>query len=70
MRWLRAGTGALALMVLTGCPSEFGKEGRVSKAVRRDSLEIVSKYCSEKDYKTFCAGGREQTPECLDKCGQ
>jgi hypothetical protein len=70
MQWLRAGTGTLALMILTGCPSEFGREGRVAKAVHNDSLELVRKYCSEKDYKTFCEGGREHTPECIDKCGQ
>lgn len=69
MRWHDAGTGMVALMMLTGCPSEFGKDGRVNKAVRDDSLELVRKYCDQETRKKYCGGGRENTPECINKCG-
>jgi hypothetical protein len=58
----------LALM-MTGCPSEFGKDGRVNKAVRKDSLELVKRRCSETDYALYCGGDREHTQECRDQCG-
>jgi hypothetical protein len=61
---------ALSLMVMTGCPTEFGKHGRVSRAVRDDSLELVRKMCSQKDYDEVCGNGREQSPECHERCGE
>jgi hypothetical protein len=69
MRWRRAAIGVFAIVTMTGCPSEFGKEGRVSKAVRQDALELSKKHCSAADLKRFCDGGRERTQECIDKCG-
>jgi hypothetical protein len=69
MHWRHAGTGMLALMVMTGCPSEFGKDGRINKAVRQDMLELVRKHCSQDTFTRYCSGGREHTPECLKECG-
>jgi hypothetical protein len=68
MHWRHVRMGVLALM-MTGCPSEFGKDGRVNKAVRKDSLELVKEYCSTEVYKRYCEGGRERTQQCRDKCG-
>jgi hypothetical protein len=56
-------------MVMTGCPSEFGKDGRINKAVRQDTLELVRKHCSQDTFNRYCSGGREHTPECLKECG-
>jgi hypothetical protein len=69
MHWRQAGTGLFALMVLTGCPSEFGKDGRVNKAARKDSLELVKKHCSQKKYDEFCGGNKKHTQACSDECG-
>jgi hypothetical protein len=69
MQWLRAETGALAFIMFTGCPSEFGKEGRIAQAVHNDSMEIVRKHCSQKEYDAVCGGNRENTQACHDTCG-
>lgn len=69
MRWHYAGTGMVVLTMMAGCPSEFGKEGRINKAVRKDSLELVRKYCDQATFEKFCSGGRENTPDCLRECG-
>jgi hypothetical protein len=68
MRWFRSGVGALALMVVPGCPTEFGKEGRVAKAVHQDSLEIVRKVCSEQERERVCAGSKRNSEDCR-ACG-
>jgi hypothetical protein len=61
--------GALSVMVLTGCPSEFGREGRIAKAVHKDSMDLVIKRCSAKRVEEVCGNGKEDTPECR-KCRQ
>jgi hypothetical protein len=68
MRWRHSLTGMLALTVLVGCPSEFGKDGRVNKAVRQDTLELVRKYCTQDKFNRYCSHGRENTPECIEEC--
>jgi hypothetical protein len=60
--------GVLALMMVTGCPSEFGKDGRVSKAVRRDALELVQKRCAEDEFWQVCHGPN-RNPERCRECG-
>ncbi len=69
MRWYHTGAGMLALMMMAGCPTEFGKDGRVNKAVRKDSLELVKKVCPESTFRAWCSDGRENTPECIRECG-
>ena len=70
MRWRYAGTGMVALMMMTGCPSEFGKDGRINKAVRQDTLELVRKKdCDKQTYDEVCGNGRDHTPECIETCG-
>jgi hypothetical protein len=69
MRWRHAGTAVVVLTMMTGCPSEFGRDGRVAKAVHQDSLELVRKHCDEQTRKKYCSGGRENTPECIRECG-
>jgi hypothetical protein len=69
MRWLLAGVGALSFVVMTGCPSEFGKEGRIAKAVHQDVQEnLIITRCSEDWKKKVCDGPQRNERECL-KCG-
>lgn len=64
MRWQSAWTCTLALVTLTGCPEEFGKEGRIQRAIHQDMMELHQKYCSDEDIRAFCEGGKEQSEEC------
>jgi hypothetical protein len=69
MGWLQKAVCVLAVVVMSGCPSEFGKEGRVSKAVRKDAQEQLGiTRCSDKMREEACAPGKEKSPECL-RCG-
>lgn len=68
MRWHWVGTSIVAL-VMAGCPSEFGREGRVAKAVHKDTMEAVNNDCPEDMYEKYCSDGREQTAECIKECG-
>lgn len=69
MRWRIAGGCALSLVVMTGCPEDFGKEGTIDRAIHRDALELIQKHCSTREYERFCAGGRDKTAECIQACG-
>ncbi|WP_407739948.1 hypothetical protein [Hyalangium sp.] len=66
MRWLRLGVVVLSGMATTGCPSEFGKDGRVAKAVHKDSDALVIRRCSKEKIEEVCGNGKEQTRACLD----
>lgn len=39
MRWLQVNAVVLVAVALAGCPSEFGKDGRIGKAVEKDVNE-------------------------------
>jgi hypothetical protein len=69
MRWLRVGVVILSAMATTGCPSEFGKDGRVGKAVHQDTQEhlLYITKCEKKWYKEVCAPGKEDSDDCR-KC--
>ena len=60
---------ALSLMAMTGCPEEFGIEGRVNKVVHKDVMESITKRCTEDEYRKFCRAGQEQRKECREQCG-
>ena len=68
MRWCHVGAGMVVLMLMTGCPTEFGKDGRINKAVRNDMLELTSKPCDPDIFMKYCYGGKEDTPGCREKC--
>ena len=70
MRWRTAGLCALSLVTMTGCPEEFGKEGRVQRAVHQDVMELSRKHCSKDDLATFCGGAKKNSPECILACGE
>jgi hypothetical protein len=67
MRWLQVVVGALCIMALAGCPSEFGREGRIAKAVRKDSMDLVIRRCSPEKIEEVCGDGKDKTEECK-KC--
>ena len=69
MRWSLVATGLFALTMMTGCPSEFGRDGRVNKAIRRDAKELIPEDCPKDVFRKFCSDGRENTPECIEECG-
>lgn len=54
---------------MTGCPEEFGIEGRVNKAVHKDVMESIPSRCTKQQYEKLCAGGRERSKECRETCG-
>ncbi|WP_224241607.1 hypothetical protein [Hyalangium gracile] len=62
--------GILSALALTGCPSEFGKDGRVAKAVHKDAEEQVLELtrCSEARRREVCAPGKQSSDECR-RCG-
>lgn len=69
MRWLQAAVGILAVMAMTGCPSEFGKDGRIGKAVHKDAQDqLVITGCSDERRNEVCAGPNRDPYECR-KCG-
>jgi hypothetical protein len=69
MRWLQVGLTVLAVTAMSGCPSEFGKDGRVNKAVQQDSQEhlLYITKCAKAWEDSVCAPGKEDSDECL-KC--
>jgi hypothetical protein len=69
MHWLKAGVVVLSVMAMTGCPSEFGKDGRVAKAVHKDAQDqLLITRCSEERRQEVCAPGKKDSVECR-KCG-
>ena len=70
MRWLQAVVAVLSVTATTGCPSEFGREGRIAKAVHKDVQEhhLYITGCSEAVRKRVCASGKENSDECR-RCG-
>lgn len=71
MRWLWLGVVVLSGMTMTGCPSEFGKDGRVAKAVHDDSQEnlLMLKGCSQAFKDAVCGNGPDKDQEKCRKCG-
>lgn len=66
MRWLLAAV-VVSSMTMTGCPSEFGKDGRVNKAIHKDTQDLVIRRCSNERIEEVCGRGKEDSDECR-KC--
>ncbi len=71
MRWLPMGVVVLSVTATTGCPSEFGKSGRVSKAVHNDSQENLLEltHCSDAWKAEVCGNGPNSNRYECEKCG-
>lgn len=68
MRWRTCWLCVLFLVVMTGCPEEYGIGGRIDQAVRKDMLENLPKRCSESDLREHCGPGKTEE-ECRKQCG-
>lgn len=68
MRWRTICVCAVSLVAMTGCPEEFGKYGRINKAIHKDLMERLQKKCTRAQIDEFCAD-EEQLEECLKWCG-
>lgn len=68
MVWRALCVGAVFLLALTGCPQEFGKNGRIDKAIHKDLMDQLRKSCSKELYQQHCAEGMS-LDECLEWCG-
>ncbi len=66
-----SGVVVLSVMAMTGCPSEFGKDGRVAKAVHKDSEEnlLELKQCSDAWKQEVCGDGPHRNRAECEKCG-
>ena len=71
MRWRQIAAISLSIMAMTGCPSEFGKDGRVNKAVRQDTQDqlLFITGCSRTRFEEVCGPGKWDSDECL-RCRQ
>ncbi len=67
MRWPDMAVFVLSITVLTGCPSEFGKDGRVNKAVQQDTQEhmLFVEGCAKETFRVVCAPGKWHSEECV-----
>jgi len=54
----------LTLLMLSGCPSEFGKSGRIDEAVEQD-MKVESGDCPPGKHRRLAAPGCSR-PECVD----
>jgi hypothetical protein len=68
MQWRLAAAVVLSI-AMTGCPSEFVKDGRVNKAAHKDTLEMVIRRCSNERIEEVCGRGKEDSDDCR-KCRQ
>ena len=69
MQWRTVGLCALSLVTMTGCPEDFGKDGQMDQAIRKDLLELLQLQCPRAEFERYCNGGRENTEECRNACG-
>jgi hypothetical protein len=71
MRWLQMAVAVLSFIALTGCPSEFGKDGRVNKAIHNDTRQnmLDLKGCSDAWRAEVCGDGPNQNPVKCKECG-
>ena len=52
-----------------GCPEVHRPGGLADKAAHKDALELIPERCSKEVREEYCGGGREDTQECLERCG-
>ncbi len=70
MRRRQATIMVLSTLALFGCPSDFGKGGRIDRAVHKDAQNQVIgiKKCTVERRKEVCGPGQENSTACLE-CG-
>ncbi len=70
MWWRTAGLCLVSLVGLTGCPETFGRDGAIDQAAHEDALERIHQECSDVERRQYCGGGRENSVECRERCGE
>ena len=60
------GVAVVCVTVMTGCPSEYGREGRIAEAVLKDETENSAVRCSQAEIEKACANGKQNTRACQD----
>ena len=68
MRWRTCWLGLVSLVAMTGCPEDFGIEGRMDQAIRKDMKARLKQQCSERDLREYCAPNKP-AELCQEKCG-
>lgn len=68
MRWRTICVCAVSLVAMTGCPEEFGKNGRINKAIHKNLMERLQKKCMPAQIHELCMD-EETYEECLKRCG-
>ncbi len=48
---------------------DFGKGGRIDRAARKDTEELLQERCSPSEYIDFCGGEKQHSKECRERCG-
>jgi hypothetical protein len=70
MRRLHVAVGIFSVLALAGCPSEFGKDGRIAKASHQDAQnQLGIKRCSDA-YKDEVCKGPNKDPEACRQCSE
>ncbi|HEX8704582.1 MAG TPA: hypothetical protein VF815_37465 [Myxococcaceae bacterium] len=61
----------VSVLAMTGCPSEFGKDGRVDRAIEQDTHDqfLFIKGCTKAQFKEVCTADKWDSDECK-KCRQ
>ena len=70
MRRRPAGAAMLLLLLVTGCPFEWGKDQWVDKQVHKSEVELIVPRCTREERRLYCDGDKAGSPECIEKCGK
>lgn len=68
MRWPAMWVCTVSL-TLMGCPEMHRPGGLIDKAAHKDALESIPEQCTDDQRERACGKGREDTEECLTRCG-
>jgi hypothetical protein len=68
MRWRTCWLCVLSLVALTGCPEDFGIDGRMDQAIRKDMRERLEQQCTDEELRLYCGRGKPEET-CREKCG-
>lgn len=68
MRWPATWVCTLSLTIL-GCPEMHRPGGLIDKAAHKDALESIPERCDSAQREEWCGDGRENSRECIERCG-
>ncbi|HEX8698700.1 MAG TPA: hypothetical protein VF815_07680 [Myxococcaceae bacterium] len=59
----------MALLAGGADGAALGKDGGIDNPVHDDELRLVRKSCNDDELMRYCGGDKQNTPECIRKCG-